>query len=70
MLQGSIQEFRASLADIQKTKGVTSDDKGGKLFLLYVHRLKLCVYLNLDPENILTLLFKHILHLDPFLHIR
>jgi len=66
VMQDSVQVFRTHLADLQKMKGYTSDEKGFNLVYICIF----CSPYVLDPEEFLNLLFKHILHLEPFVHIR
>ena len=66
VLQDSTQVFRTHLANLQEMRGFSSDEKGclctGSMLLLF--------FTSIDPEEFLNFLFKHVLQLDPFVHIR
>ena len=68
VVQDAILGLREELSTLQKMKGLTSDEKGTLSCFSYYfisHQ-----YYYVDPEEFLNLLFKHVLHVEPFLHIK
>ena len=53
---------------VDNVQGLTSDEKGISLYI--INSTFLLVAIIADPEEFLNLLFKHVLHVEPFLHIR
>ena len=74
-----MMELRNKLEELGKMKGVNQDEKGrgfrtkqnekqkNDVMSFYLNTLPVCYP---DPEEFLNLLFKHILNVEPFVHIK
>ena len=69
----SVMHLRNKLEELGKMKGVNQDEKGRGFHTKEKH-VFMSFYLNAicypDPEEFLNLLFKHILNVEPFVHIK
>ena len=70
----SVMMLRNKLEELGKMKGVNQDEKGIEAFIQKKKTCFMGFYLNAicypDPEEFLNLLFKHILNVEPFVHIK
>ena len=73
----SVMMLRNKLEELGKMKGVNQDEKGRGFHPKEKNKtmfLQVSIYLNAicypDPEEFLNLLFKHILNVEPFVHIK
>ena len=66
-------KLRERLDELGKMKGITKDEKGMLCSLPPIFGNTLISFLytiNIDPEEFLNMLFKHVLKTKPFIEIR
>ena len=64
----SVMKLRNKLEELGKMEGVNTSEKGQIIMIIVgLH----CHYnITIDPEEFLNMLFKHTLHVDPFIQIK